>query len=286
MSAFLRCEDLYKTYILRRRRAWLDGDDDEEDADDEVERGDEDRERRLLEQPEDGKPKREQPVLRGVTFEAHAGEVIGVVGVAGCGKSTLLDILARKTLPTSGRVEGKGLVIGFRDFQRPIIPIFSARQNLRFIAALHGFGKTAVAPLIEEAAATVGATGYLDVRASRVPQPVFADLGTLFGLLLRSDILLLDDVRTLVSTRIRSAFPERFAEYLAETPCLTLIATNKLSAVERYANKAIWLHEGRVRMEGEVETVLASFSQFTKAPRPSGTSRPARPSSGDAQPRH
>jgi subfamily B ATP-binding cassette protein MsbA len=48
------------------------------------------------------------PVLTEVTFEAQAGETIGIVGPSGSGKSTLLSLLARFYDPTSGRINFDG----------------------------------------------------------------------------------------------------------------------------------------------------------------------------------
>jgi ABC-type multidrug transport system fused ATPase/permease subunit len=44
------------------------------------------------------------PVLRGVSFDVHAGETLGVVGPSGSGKSTLLNLLARFYDPAEGAV--------------------------------------------------------------------------------------------------------------------------------------------------------------------------------------
>ena len=43
--------------------------------------------------------------LRNIKFEAHKGELVGIVGISGCGKSTLLKILSGNILPSDGGVK-------------------------------------------------------------------------------------------------------------------------------------------------------------------------------------
>jgi ATP-binding cassette, subfamily B, bacterial len=54
-----------------------------------------------------------RPVLQDLSFDAHRGEVVGIVGPSGAGKSTLVQLLLRLREPTSGRVLADG-----RDLQR------------------------------------------------------------------------------------------------------------------------------------------------------------------------
>jgi ATP-binding cassette, subfamily B, bacterial len=54
-----------------------------------------------------------RPVLHDFSFDAHRGEVVGIVGPSGAGKSTLVQLLLRLREPTSGRVLADG-----RDLQR------------------------------------------------------------------------------------------------------------------------------------------------------------------------
>jgi ATP-binding cassette subfamily B protein len=49
-----------------------------------------------------------RPVLHDLSFDAHRGEVIGIVGPSGAGKSTLVQLLLRLREPTSGRVLADG----------------------------------------------------------------------------------------------------------------------------------------------------------------------------------
>ena len=51
------------------------------------------------------------PVLRNVSVEVKAGEMIGIVGHSGCGKSTLINLLMRMYDPTEGTIEIDGVNI-------------------------------------------------------------------------------------------------------------------------------------------------------------------------------
>ncbi len=58
----------------------------------------------------------QETVLKGVSFEVRAGEMVALVGPSGAGKSTTLDLLARFYDPADGRVELDG--VDLRDYTR------------------------------------------------------------------------------------------------------------------------------------------------------------------------
>ena len=54
-------------------------------------------------------------VLKGISFDAHRGQVYAIVGPSGCGKSTLLYLLGLLDQPDSGSVEINGSLMSNSD---------------------------------------------------------------------------------------------------------------------------------------------------------------------------
>jgi iron complex transport system ATP-binding protein len=74
---------------------------------------------------------KQKPILQDVSFDIHAGEVLGVVGPNGAGKSTLIKLLTRVLSPSSGTVTLNG-------------------QNLQNLSRLELAKHLAVVPQISE----------------------------------------------------------------------------------------------------------------------------------------
>jgi multiple sugar transport system ATP-binding protein len=111
-------------------------------------------------------------VLRQVGFEAREGEFVALVGPSGCGKSTLLRCVAGLEGFEGGDISIAGRIVNNiepkeRDvamvFQNyALYPHMTVRQNMGFSLKLRGGGKAEISARVEEAAAILGLSGYLD----------------------------------------------------------------------------------------------------------------------------
>jgi len=76
------------------------------------------------------------PILKELTFDAGAGEVIVLRGANGCGKTTLLNILAGIESPTTGRVVWQlpftGVPVGyvFQNYASSLLPWLTLAENI------------------------------------------------------------------------------------------------------------------------------------------------------------
>ncbi|MEO5663660.1 MAG: ABC transporter ATP-binding protein [Nocardioides sp.] len=116
--------------------------------------------------------------LRGVSFKAHAGELVAVMGPSGSGKSTLLTIAGGLDEPTNGTVSVEGSVLGslgnagrarmrrtsigyvFQDFN--LIPALTAAENVALPRELDGERTKAARVLALAALEEVGIVDLAD----------------------------------------------------------------------------------------------------------------------------
>lgn len=89
--------------------------------------------------------------LDDVSFEILPGRFCALLGPNGAGKSTLFSLLTRLFVAPSGRIEIAGQDLGRHPraalaklgtvFQQPTLDLdLTVQQNLKYFAALHGFG--------------------------------------------------------------------------------------------------------------------------------------------------
>jgi putative ABC transport system ATP-binding protein len=128
-----------------------------------------------------GEGEAEVLALRGVSFRAHAGELVAVMGPSGSGKSTLLTLAGGLDTPTAGTVTVEGTDLGglgqrerarlrrtsigyvFQDFN--LIPALTAVENVALPRELDG---TRASRARREALAALDEVGILDL-ADRFP---------------------------------------------------------------------------------------------------------------------
>ena len=115
-------------------------------------------------------------VLHNIDLVIENGEFLVLVGPSGSGKSTLLRIIAGLEEATSGAIAHNGvpktnlppqelnLAMVFQDYA--LYPHMSVRQNMSFGLRIRGVPKSEITRRVDNAAAILGLTDFLDRRPS------------------------------------------------------------------------------------------------------------------------
>ncbi|MER7183399.1 ABC transporter ATP-binding protein [Streptomyces hyaluromycini] len=132
---------------------------------------------------------RRGPVLRGVSLDLRAGQLVGIVGENGSGKSTLLRILAGDLAADSGVVERVG-VLGSCPQDPVLHQAFSVDQHLRFFQAAYGLDNLDRAfELLEQ----LHVSGYRNERVQALSGGTRQKLNLVLALMHDPQVLLLDE---------------------------------------------------------------------------------------------
>jgi ABC-2 type transport system ATP-binding protein len=198
-------------------------------------------------------------VLDRVSLCVERGRRHALVGPNGSGKTTLLRILAGRVIADAGEVRywgvKRGSSAGPADIRvRYLTQHFSlygeltVRENLRFLAAMHGV--CAPARAVEGAMEDFDLFGYRDSRAQTLSGGVRQRLMLASALLGNPSLLLLDEPTAALDDRARSHLWHVLdAKRTVET---TLIVTTHLAQDLTHCDVVSQCLEGRIERTSEI----------------------------------
>ena len=114
-----------------------------------------------------------------ISFEAHAGEIFGLLGANGAGKTTTLRMLSTVLRPTSGNAEVMGHDVaaapeavrrnlGFYSASTALYPRLTGRETLRFFAEINGYPPSQLDSRVEALVQRFGIEEYADARVDKL----------------------------------------------------------------------------------------------------------------------
>ena len=220
-------------------------------------------------------PNDEEPILKDVSFDIAAGEMVGVVGATGAGKSTLAQLIPRLFDPQQGSIK-----IGGKDIrtvsegtlrktvsivlQKAILFSGTIADNLR-----QGKGDATVSEM-ERAARIAQASEFISRMDLAFESPV-EERGTNFsggqkqrmsiarGIVSNPKILIFDDSTSALDAKSERLVQEALNKDLKGTT--TIIIAQKISSVV-HADKILVLDQGRLIGQGKHADLVATNSVY------------------------
>jgi ABC-type Mn2+/Zn2+ transport system ATPase subunit len=208
-----------------------------------------------------------QPVLSGLTFTIFRASYTAILGANGSGKSTLLKTLLGLLPPVAGRIDttsaGAPLTFGYVPQSYQFDPVYLLTG---FDVALMGvYGRIRSGHLIppaeraftRECLNTVGAEDFSRKRFAELSGGQKQRVLIARALATRPDVLVLDEPTAGVDREATAAVLEFISQIYKERKITVLLVTHDFSAVRHYAEKVIWLHEGKVFCGAATELLTA-----------------------------
>ena len=204
-------------------------------------------------------------VLRGISFEAQAGEIFGLLGPNGAGKTTTLRIICTLLSPDTGTVG----VLGFDTRTTPeevrrrigvvtadigVYPRLSARENIEYIAKLCGLNGVELTRRVDVVIERLNMGSFAKQRAESLSSGQKQKVAIARAIVHDPEVLMFDEPTSNLDVLASKEVREFMVETKGRGTCV-IVSTHVLHDAERLCDRITILHEGMVVASGSTAEV-------------------------------
>ncbi|MEU6430255.1 ABC transporter ATP-binding protein [Microbispora sp. NPDC046973] len=207
-----------------------------------------------------GRPQmKEVHAVKGVSFVAHHGDAIGIIGRNGSGKSTLLRAIAGLLPPHKGAVytNGQPSLLGVN---AALMKELTGERNIILGCYAMGMSPSEVREKYDEIVDFSGIGDFVQFPMSTYSSGMGARLRFAISSAKTHDVLLIDEALATGDREFKKKSQQRIKQMRDSAGTVFLVAHN-LDVIEETCNRVIWLHKGKIRMEGDPQEVLEAYNK-------------------------
>jgi teichoic acid transport system ATP-binding protein len=200
---------------------------------------------------------REVHAVRGISFTAHEGEAIGVIGSNGSGKSTLLRTIAGLTPPTQGAVwaETEPTLLGVN---AALINDLSGERNIVLGGLALGMTPEEVKEKYDSIAEFAAIGEFLDLPMRTYSSGMAARLRFAIAASVTHRVLLIDEALAVGDAKFQRRSEQRIRELRGEAGTVFLVS-HSLKSVLDTCERALWIDKGILRLDGPAGEVVEAY---------------------------
>ena len=196
--------------------------------------------------------------LKNITFEAHDGDRIALVGDNGSGKSSLLRVASRVYPPTSGTLSIIGNVSPMFDATLGMSMDATGLENIQIAGTIWGMTRSQIKNCVDDIATFTELGDYLKVPVRTYSNGLMLRLAFAIATARAPEILLVDEIIGVGDNVFFQKAIDRMQK-LVERSRILMVAAHQDTTLRQLCNKAIWLSHGSLVEYGDIEHVLAAY---------------------------
>ena len=196
--------------------------------------------------------------LKDVSFAVERGKTVGIIGPNGSGKSTVLKLITRILEPTSGQVIVQGRVSALIELGAGFHPDLTGRENVYLNGSLLGFSRKEMKAKFDSIVEFSELEKFIDVPIKHYSSGMHMRLGFAVAIHVDPDVLLIDEILAVGDQAFQNKCLNKIGELKSQGVTIIFVS-HDLEAVRSLCDRAIWLEDGVIRMEGPTIEVVAAY---------------------------
>lgn len=207
--------------------------------------------------------KEKREVLKGISLDIKKGEVVALIGTNGSGKSTLLKLMTKILYPNKGIIEVNGKLTSLLELGAGFHPDFSGRENIYFNASIFGLTKKQIEDKLDDIIEFSELEMFIDNPVRTYSSGMFMRLAFAVAINVNADILLVDEILSVGDEHFQNKCIEKMLDLKRQGKTMVFV-THSMETVRKLCNRAIWLCDGIIQMDGDVNNVIKKYVEATR----------------------
>ena len=200
----------------------------------------------------------ERVVLKDINLEIKKGETVALIGVNGSGKSTLLKLMTKIIYPNKGTLKTYGKLTSLLELGAGFHPDFTGRENIYFNAAIFGLTKKEIDERLQDIIEFSELGDFIDSPVRTYSSGMYMRLAFSVAINVDAEILLIDEILAVGDQHFQDKCFAKLEE-LTKSKMTIVIVSHSLDSIKKLCNRAIWINEGKVAMDGKCSDVISEY---------------------------
>ena len=197
-------------------------------------------------------------VLKNINISIKKGETVALIGTNGSGKSTLLKLMTKIIYPTKGTIKTNGKLTSLLELGAGFHPDFTGRENIYFNASIFGLSATEIDSRVDDIIKFSELEDFIDAPVRTYSSGMYMRLAFSVAINVDAEILLIDEILAVGDQHFQEKCFNKLHE-LKDSGRTIVIVSHSLESVKNLCNRAIWIYNGEVRLDGNTEEVVDEY---------------------------
>lgn len=202
--------------------------------------------------------------LNDVSFTIKRGETVGIVGKNGSGKSTLLKMLTGVLNQTAGTIGVSGKISALLELGAGFNMEFTGMENIYLNGTILNIPKEEMDKKLDSIISFADIGEFIHQPVKTYSSGMFVRLAFSVAIHVDPEILIVDEALAVGDTRFQMKCMDKFVEFMNAGKTV-IIVSHDLNMIKRFCKRAIWLNDGALVMDGDVDTVTDRYNDFLKS---------------------
>ena len=200
--------------------------------------------------------------LHGVSFNVKPGEIVGIIGKNGSGKSTMLRALGGIFSADEGTIDLHGHSISLLSIGVGFQKKLTGRENILLSGMVLGFEEDYIRERMNDIIEFSELGEFIDRPVKTYSSGMYSKLAFAITAILETEIILIDEVLSVGDAKFKKKSFKKMKSLISGENRTVLIVSHSIDTLQKLCTRVIWLHDGKLKMDGDPKEVLTAYDEF------------------------